>query len=75
MIGPGWGYGYNVSVLRDPAAAGSTLSPGAVRWGGAYGHSWFIDFARETSSVLLTNTAFEGMTGALRGELERAVLP
>lgn len=46
-----------------------------MRWGGAYGHSWFIDGASQTSAVLLTNTAFEGMTGALRGKFERAVVP
>ena len=74
LLGPGIGYGYGVSVVRDPLAAGSPLAPGAVRWGGAYGACWFIDFASQTSSVLLTNTAFEGMTGALRSELERAVL-
>jgi CubicO group peptidase (beta-lactamase class C family) len=73
MLGPGCGYGYSVSVLRDPAAAKSSLSAGAVRWGGAYGHSWWIDPARETSAVLLTNTAFEGMSGALREEFQRAV--
>jgi len=75
LLGPGIGYGYGVSVLRDPRAADSTLSAGAVRWGGAYGHSWFIDPASQTTSVLLTNTAFEGMTGALRGEVQRAVVP
>ncbi|HET9621872.1 MAG TPA: serine hydrolase domain-containing protein [Kofleriaceae bacterium] len=73
MLGPGWGYGYSVAVLRDPAAAGSVLSRGSVRWGGAYGHSWWIDGARETSAVLLTNTTFEGMSGALRDDFQRAV--
>jgi CubicO group peptidase (beta-lactamase class C family) len=73
MLGPGWGYGYSVSVLRDPAAANSPLARGAVRWGGAYGQSWFIDAARETSAVLLTNTAFDGMTGATRDAFQLAV--
>jgi CubicO group peptidase (beta-lactamase class C family) len=73
MLGDGWGYGFGVAVLRDPAAAGSPLGPGAVRWGGAYGHSWFVDPRSETTSVLLTNTAFEGMNGALRDEVQRAV--
>jgi CubicO group peptidase (beta-lactamase class C family) len=73
MLGPGWGYGYSLSVLRDPAAANSTLSRGSVRWGGAYGHSWWIDPARETSAVLLTNTAFEGMIGATRDAFQHAV--
>ncbi|UJR82244.1 serine hydrolase domain-containing protein [Sandaracinus amylolyticus] len=73
-LGEGYGYGYGASVLRDPVAARSPLSRGAVRWGGAYGHSWFVDRASETSSVLLTNTAFEGMTGRLRDEVEEAVI-
>jgi CubicO group peptidase (beta-lactamase class C family) len=63
------GYGFGVSVLRDVTS--SPLRPGAVRWGGAYGHSWFID--GDTSCVLLTNTAFEGMNGRLRDEVQRAV--
>ncbi|MEO8553915.1 MAG: serine hydrolase domain-containing protein, partial [Kofleriaceae bacterium] len=68
LLGPGYGYGYGVAVLRDPEVAGSTLSAGAVRWGGAYGHSWFIDPGSETTSVLLTNTAFEAFkTRAMRG--------
>lgn len=64
--------GYSMSVPRDPAAAGSTLARGAVRWGGAYG-PWWIDPARETSAVLLTNTAFEGMTGPTRDAFQQAV--
>lgn len=75
LLGPGVGQGYGASVLRDPAAAGSTLGRGAIRWGGAYGHSWFIDPATRTTAVLLTNTAFEGMSGALRGEFQAAVCP
>ena len=73
VLGDGWGYGYAVAVLRDPAAAGSPMPRGAIRWGGAYGHCWTLDPTTETSTVLLTNTAFEGMSGALRSELEQAV--
>jgi CubicO group peptidase (beta-lactamase class C family) len=65
------GFGFGVSVIRTSTS--SPLRPGAVRWGGAYGHSWFID--GDTSCVLLTNTAFEGMTGRLRDEVQRAVRP
>ena len=74
MLGEGVGYGYGASVLRDPVAAGSSLGRGAIRWGGAYGHAWFIDPTSGTSSVVLTNTAFEGMNGALRDQVERAVM-
>jgi CubicO group peptidase (beta-lactamase class C family) len=60
-------------VLRDAKAASSPMTAGSVRWGGAYGHSWWIDPAAKISAVLLTNTTFEGMDGKLRSELERAV--
>ena len=70
---PGWGYSYGAAFLRDPAPNGSALRRGAIRWGGVWGHSWAIDPSTETTHLLLTNTAFEGMTGALAREVERAV--
>ena len=73
ILRDGWGYGFGVAVLRDPAAAGSPFNAGSVRWGGAYGNAWFIDEVAGVSAVLLTNTAFEGMSGRIRDELERAV--
>jgi CubicO group peptidase (beta-lactamase class C family) len=73
LLHDGWGYGYAVAVLRDPIATASPMPPGAVRWGGAYGHSWTLDPTTETSTVLLTNTAFEGMSGALRDDVIQAV--
>ena len=73
LLGDGWGYGFGVGVLRDPIAAASPMSAGAYRWGGAYGHAWSVDPASRTSTVLLTNTAFEGMNGQLRTDLEVAV--
>ncbi|QEL26191.1 beta-lactamase family protein [Bosea sp. F3-2] len=63
---PGWGYGLGFSVLKDAAAAGTSESPGTWRWGGAYGHSWFVDRARKLSVVAFTNTALEGMSGGGR---------
>jgi CubicO group peptidase (beta-lactamase class C family) len=63
--GPGWGFSYLGAFLADPAAAASPQSAGTLQWGGVYGHSWFIDSARGLSVVLLTNTAYEGMSGAL----------
>jgi CubicO group peptidase (beta-lactamase class C family) len=68
----GWGYGYGASVLRDPSMADSPLHAGTIRWGGAYGHSWWIDPTAELSAVLLTNTTFEGMVGQIRTDLQRA---
>ncbi|ENT5110331.1 beta-lactamase family protein [Pseudomonas aeruginosa] len=70
---PGFGFGLGFSVLRDPAIAQSPESPGTWRWGGAYGHSWFVDRARELSVVALTNTLFEGMSGRFVNDLRDAV--
>lgn len=71
---PGWGYGLGSSVLRDPHAAGVAESPGTWRWGGAYGHSWFVDLARGLTVVALTNTALEGMSawGRFPADISRA---
>ncbi|TCQ02189.1 CubicO group peptidase (beta-lactamase class C family) [Rhizobium sp. PP-F2F-G36] len=72
---PGWGYGLGFSVLRDSQAAGVAEPAGTWRWGGAYGHSWFTDPNSGLTVVALTNTAFEGMSGAGRfsADLSRAI--
>ena len=70
--GPGWGYCWTGAVLLDPAAAGSGLSEGTVSWGGVYGHWWCIDHARQRVTVLLTNTAYEGMIGRLAQDVGAA---
>lgn len=69
----GWGFGLGFSVLRDAAASGTPQNTGTWRWGGAYGHSWFVDPARGLSVVALTNTLYEGMDGAFVDELRDAV--
>lgn len=70
---PGYGFGLGFSVLRDPALAQSPESTGTWRWGGAYGHSWFVDRARGLSVVAFTNTLYEGMSGAFVAALRDAV--
>jgi CubicO group peptidase (beta-lactamase class C family) len=45
----------------------------ALRRGGAYGHSWFVDPARELSVVGFTNAMYEGMSGKFVGDLRDAV--
>ncbi|KAB8038581.1 serine hydrolase domain-containing protein [Janthinobacterium aquaticum] len=70
---PGFGFGLGFSVLRDPAAAASPESPGTWRWGGAYGHAWFVDGARGLSVVALTNTLYEGMSGRFVADVRDAV--
>lgn len=71
--GPGWGFGYGWAVLVDPALAKTPQARGTLQWGGVYGHSWFVDRASGLSVVALTNTAFEGMSGAFPGEIRDAV--
>jgi len=61
--GPGWGFGFGWAVLVDPIAAVTPQSKGTIKWGGAYGHNWWIDPASRLTVVALTNTAFEGMWG------------
>ncbi|WP_455815169.1 serine hydrolase domain-containing protein [Pseudomonas graminis] len=70
---PGVGFGLGFSVLRDPILAGSPESTGTWRWGGAYGHAWFVDPAQELSVVALTNTLYEGMSGQFVNALRDAV--
>lgn len=71
--GPGWGFGLGWAVLADPSLTGTPQSPGTLEWNGAYGHRWFIDPKRELSVVALTNTAFEGMSGAFPIDVRNAV--
>lgn len=70
---PGFGFGLGFSVLRDRALAASPESEGTWRWGGAYGHSWFVDRAQGLSVVAFTNTLYEGMAGRFVTDLRDAV--
>ncbi|WP_277966070.1 serine hydrolase domain-containing protein [Pantoea trifolii] len=70
---PGVGFGLGFSVLRDPVLAASPESIGTWRWGGAYGHAWFVDPVKQLSVVAMSNTLYEGMSGAFVNELRNAV--
>ncbi|MBJ7220871.1 MULTISPECIES: serine hydrolase domain-containing protein [unclassified Brenneria] len=70
---PGIGFGLGFSVLRDPLAAASPESVGTWRWGGVYGHSWFVDKKQGISAVALTNTLYEGMAGSFVTDLRDAI--
>ncbi|RQS75039.1 class A beta-lactamase-related serine hydrolase [Burkholderia sp. Bp8963] len=70
---PGFGFGLGFSVLRDPVAAQSPEPAGTWRWGGAYGHAWFIDRAAGLTVVALTNTLYEGMHGRFVTDVRDAV--
>ena len=72
-FGPGWGFGLGWAVLDDPKLAVTPQPKGTILWGGVYGHSWFVDRANALSVVVLTNTAFEGMSGALPVEIRDVI--
>jgi CubicO group peptidase (beta-lactamase class C family) len=69
----GWRFGLLSAVLDDPAAAQTPLSRGALDWGGAWGHRWFVDRTAGISAVVLSNTAWEGVSGAYPKEIYRAI--
>lgn len=70
---PGFGFGLGFAVVRDAGLTGMPLSNGSWRWGGVYGHSWFVDRAQGLSVVALTNTLYEGMDGQFVTDLREAV--
>jgi len=70
---PGFGFGLGFSVLRDPVAAQSPEPVGTWRWGGAYGHAWFVDRTAGLTVVALTNTLYEGMHGRIVTDVRDAV--
>ncbi|MGO4727821.1 MULTISPECIES: serine hydrolase domain-containing protein [unclassified Inquilinus] len=70
---PGTTFGYGFALVTDPAAAGVPMTAGTWRWGGVYGHSWFVDPAKRLSVVGLTNTAPEGMNGRFVAEMRAAI--
>lgn len=63
-VSPGWQFSPLGAWLASPAEAASPCGAGTVRWGGIYGHSWFIDPAAELTVVAMTNTGLEGSDGA-----------
>lgn len=69
----GVGFGYGWSIITDPVAAQVPFSAGTIKWGGVYGHSWFVDPEKKLTVVALTNTALEGMWGQFTIDLAKAV--
>ncbi|MDE1992061.1 MAG: beta-lactamase family protein [Rhizobiaceae bacterium] len=70
---PGFGFGFGWSIATDPAAGNVPYSTGTLRWGGVYGHSWFVDREKGLTVVALTNTALEGMWGQFTVDVRDAV--
>ena len=72
-MSPGWGFAASWQVLRNPLMADTPQSPGTISWGGVYGHNWFIDFERNLSVVILTNTAPEGLYGEFTRDIRDGI--
>jgi CubicO group peptidase (beta-lactamase class C family) len=70
---PGWGFSYFGAWLDDPALAGSPAGRGTNRWGGIYGHNWFLDPENELSVVSMSNTGLEGCDGPYKDQVRDAV--
>ena len=72
-VGPGVQFSYFGAWVADPELATSPVAPGTVRWGGIYGHNWFIDPENGLCVVSMSNTGLEGSDGAYRDEVRNAV--
>ncbi|QFY59678.1 beta-lactamase family protein [Rhizobium grahamii] len=72
-LDPGVGFGFGWAVVTDPVAAQVPWSKGTLRWGGVYGHSWFVDPEKKLTVVALTNTTLEGMWGRFTVDLRDAI--
>ncbi|MBP1858349.1 serine hydrolase domain-containing protein [Rhizobium herbae] len=70
---PGCKFGYFGAVVEDSHAAMTPQSPGTIRWGGVYGHNWFIDPARGLTVLNMTNNAVEGCMGEFPNRIVEAV--
>lgn len=66
-------FGFLGAVITDPAAAARPHAPGTIRWGGVYGHDWFVDFTNGITTVIMTNTAIAGSSGAYPEAIRNAV--
>ena len=65
----GQGFGYTVSVVLDPIAAGSRRSAGAFGWGGAFGTRSWTDPAEELVGVIMLQQPY----GPAQYDFENAV--
>ena len=65
----GQGFGYTVSVILDPIAAGSRRSAGAFGWGGAFGTRSWTDPVEELVGVIMLQQPY----GPAQYDFENAV--
>jgi CubicO group peptidase (beta-lactamase class C family) len=70
---PGCSFGYFGAVVESPDEAQTPQSAGTIRWGGVYGHNWFIDPAEGLTVLNMSNNAVEGCMGEFPGRIVEAV--
>jgi CubicO group peptidase (beta-lactamase class C family) len=69
----GWRFGMGAAILARPDLTRTYHDTGTWRWGGGYGHDWFVNPARALTVVSMTNTAFEGADGLFPRNLCEAI--
>ncbi len=67
----GWGWSLGLSILKDLDVANTPQSVGTWQWGGAWGHSFFVDPRKKLTVIYLTNTTGAGVVG---GEFPTAIV-
>lgn len=72
-VSPGWQFGFFGAWLANPKLAESPANIGTSRWGGIYGHTWFIDQKAGLSVVSMTNTGLEGCDRAYPLDVRDAI--
>lgn len=72
-VGPGWQFSLVGAWLDAPEVARVPAARGTVRWGGIYGHNWFIDPTAGLTVVSMSNTGLEGSDGQFRTDILNAV--
>ncbi len=70
---PGCSFGYFGAVVENPDEAQTPHSVGTIRWGGVYGHNWFIDPAKGLTVLNMSNNAVEGCMGEFPNRIVEAV--
>lgn len=70
---PWWGFGYGFAVRKDVPEADTVTGVGTCKWGGAYGHSFYVDPSNKLTIVICTNTTFEGTLGQFPNKIRDAV--
>jgi CubicO group peptidase (beta-lactamase class C family) len=66
-------FGFFGAVIVDPVAADRPQAAGTIRWGGIYGHDWFVDFANGITAIMMTNTSPDGCSGLHPRNVTRAI--